>query len=108
MSLQDDYIRYETRRQFFSRGKNVLGWSALASLLGEAMTDKLMAVGNPAATAHKPLFPHFAPAGETGHLSAHGRRAVADGPVRLQAGHEATGTTRICPTACAAASGSRP
>ena len=55
MSLQDDYIRYETRRQFFSRGKNVLGWSALASLLGEAMTDKLMAVGSPSAAAHKPF-----------------------------------------------------
>ena len=45
MSLQDDFIRYETRRQFFSRGKNVLGWSALASLLGESMTDKLLAAG---------------------------------------------------------------
>jgi len=61
MSLHDEYIRYETRRQFFGRGKNVLGWSALASLLGEAMTDKLLAAGTPAAASHKPLFPHFAP-----------------------------------------------
>ena len=59
MSLQDDFIRYETRRQFFSRGKNVLGWSALASLLGESMTDKLLAAGAPG--VQKPLFPHFAP-----------------------------------------------
>lgn len=34
MNLFDDYLRYETRRQFFSRGKSVLGYAALASLLG--------------------------------------------------------------------------
>lgn len=30
-----NYVRYETRRQFFSRGKNVLGAAALASLLNQ-------------------------------------------------------------------------
>jgi hypothetical protein len=31
-----DYVRYETRRQFFSRGANAVGWAALAALLGES------------------------------------------------------------------------
>jgi hypothetical protein len=30
-----DYVRYETRRQFFSRGANAVGWAALASLVGQ-------------------------------------------------------------------------
>ena len=34
MSPFDDYVRYETRRQFFSRGANAVGWAALASLMG--------------------------------------------------------------------------
>jgi hypothetical protein len=37
MSLLDDYQRYETRRQFFARGKNALGYAALASLLGPTL-----------------------------------------------------------------------
>lgn len=59
MGLFEEYVRYETRRHFFARGKNVLGFAALASLLGEALTDKLLAAGSPA--PEKPLFPHFAP-----------------------------------------------
>lgn len=34
MSLFDQTIRLETRRQFFGRGRNALGFAALASLLG--------------------------------------------------------------------------
>ncbi|MBM3847093.1 MAG: DUF1501 domain-containing protein [Verrucomicrobia bacterium] len=34
MNVFEDYIRYETRRQFFSRGKNALGMAALSGLLG--------------------------------------------------------------------------
>ena len=34
MNLFDEYVRYETRRQFLSRGANAVGWAALASLLG--------------------------------------------------------------------------
>jgi hypothetical protein len=37
MSLLTDYHHYETRRQFFARGKNALGYAALASLLGPAL-----------------------------------------------------------------------
>src|ERR687885_820467 len=31
-----DYVRYETRRQFFARGMSAVGWAALAALLGSA------------------------------------------------------------------------
>lgn len=34
MSLFNEYVRNETRRQFFARGKNALGFAALASLMG--------------------------------------------------------------------------
>jgi hypothetical protein len=33
MSNFDDYVRYESRRQFLGRGVNAVGWAALASLL---------------------------------------------------------------------------
>src|SRR5262249_25184430 len=35
MNSFHDYVRYETRRQFFARGMNAVGWAALASLLGD-------------------------------------------------------------------------
>jgi hypothetical protein len=31
-----EWVKAETRRQFFSRGKNALGWAALASLMGQS------------------------------------------------------------------------
>ena len=37
MSLFDDFQRYETRRQFFARGKNALGYAALGSLFGSSL-----------------------------------------------------------------------
>ena len=37
MSLFNDYVRSESRRQFLGRGVNAVGWAALASLLGEGM-----------------------------------------------------------------------
>ena len=36
MSLLNDYLQSETRRQFFARGKNVVGAAALSSLLGNS------------------------------------------------------------------------
>src|SRR5215204_2062225 len=54
MSLFDEYARYETRRQFFARGRNVLGYAALGSLLGNSL--KLW--GEDSA---RPALPHFAP-----------------------------------------------
>jgi Protein of unknown function (DUF1501) len=55
MNFFNDYVRYETRRQFFARGKNVLGYAALSSLLGPA----LRLWGNEAAAGRVTL-PHFA------------------------------------------------
>ena len=37
MSLFQEFQTLETRRQFFARGKNVLGYAALGSLLGGTM-----------------------------------------------------------------------
>jgi hypothetical protein len=37
MTLLQEWNTYQTRRQLFARGKNVLGGAALASLLGESM-----------------------------------------------------------------------
>jgi hypothetical protein len=37
MSQFDEYRRLETRRQFFARGKNVLGYAALASIIGNPL-----------------------------------------------------------------------
>jgi hypothetical protein len=69
MSLFEEYVRYETRRQFFSRGSNAVGWAALASLLG---ADKLGLARTRAAGPDVPSrapgaeprpagLPHFAP-----------------------------------------------
>jgi hypothetical protein len=57
-----EYVRYETRRQFLSRGSNAVGWAAFAALLGrEALAPSATAAGieasptggrAPAATTH--------------------------------------------------------
>src|ERR1700674_3305177 len=62
-----DYVRYETRRQFLSRGSNAVSWAALAALLGrDGVTPSAMAQGGKAEglptggrTLAGPL--HFAP-----------------------------------------------
>ena len=57
----EDYIRYETRRQFLTRGKNALGTAALAALLGRAASVR--AADSELGTQHSGLniLPHFAP-----------------------------------------------
>ena len=57
MNPLTDYIRSETRRQFFARGKNALGYAALASLLG----PKLNLWGEDSSKLSSALLPHFAP-----------------------------------------------
>lgn len=57
MNPLTDYIRSETRRQFFARGKNALGYAALASLLG----PKLNLWGEDSSKLSGALLPHFAP-----------------------------------------------
>src|SRR5688500_9677533 len=55
MSFFQEYAQYETRRQFFARGKNALGYAALGSLLGSSLKllgDEINA---------KPAVPHFPP-----------------------------------------------
>src|SRR4026207_468518 len=50
-----DFQRLETRRQFFARGNNALGYAAVASLLGPAM--KLWGENAPHVSAALPHFP---------------------------------------------------
>jgi hypothetical protein len=56
MSPFEEYVRYETRRQFFSRGANAVGYAALASLLGAARGGDAQA-----AEATQAALTHFAP-----------------------------------------------
>src|SRR3954467_256922 len=60
MTPINDYIQYETRRQFFSRGKNALGAAALASLMGNRGLAA-SAVGEAAPSTASRSLPHFAP-----------------------------------------------
>ncbi|HWB09168.1 MAG TPA: DUF1501 domain-containing protein [Pirellulales bacterium] len=55
MSPIEEYVRYETRRQFFGRGANALGCAALASLGGNWLGRSASA-----GESHAPG-PHFAP-----------------------------------------------
>lgn len=43
MNMFNDFLQHQTRRDFFTRGKNLLGGAALTSLLGEAMTRQASA-----------------------------------------------------------------
>ena len=65
MSPFDEYNRSETRRQFFGRGSNAVGWAALASLLGDrragAAAPAGAATGQDAAAVAKHAMTHFAP-----------------------------------------------
>ena len=54
MNLLDDLQRCETRRQFFERGKNALGYAALASLLGPTMK-----LWSEESRTGLPTLPHF-------------------------------------------------
>ncbi len=61
MSLFEDYVRYETRRQFFRRGGNVLGAAALASLGGGAFGANAGPLPQLTRVGGLPGLPHFAP-----------------------------------------------
>src|SRR4051794_22743907 len=54
MNSFQDYIRYETRRQFFRHGGNVLGAAALASLIGQ---DKTARANEPSSASGRTHFP---------------------------------------------------
>jgi hypothetical protein len=60
--MHRDYVRYETRRQFFARGKNALGYAALTSLLGNTFRLWGEAGGDqPAPAGGARGLPHFPP-----------------------------------------------
>ncbi|WP_038169054.1 DUF1501 domain-containing protein [Verrucomicrobium sp. BvORR106] len=59
MSLLADHTLFETRRQFFARGKNALGYAALTSLLGEGLARQASASSSGGAAGG--MGPHFAP-----------------------------------------------
>ena len=54
MSLFDSFRTLQTRRNFFERGRNVMGYAALSSLLGEAFQQQALAS---AGKAPGPQFP---------------------------------------------------
>ncbi len=58
MSLFDEYVRYETRRQFLSQGANAVGWAAFASLLG---LDRRGSAAPAGGRGGLPGLAHFAP-----------------------------------------------
>ena len=86
-----DYIRYETRRQFLSRGSNAVSWAAFAVAPGHETAwlrrPRLVINGTETRPTLPDRGPHpggpasFRPQGQAGDLSAHGRRAAADGHV---------------------------
>ncbi|HCN28799.1 MAG TPA: sulfatase, partial [Verrucomicrobiales bacterium] len=53
MNTPQDWHTFETRRRFFARGRNVVGYAALTSLLGEALTGRANA-GHGQVTTHFP------------------------------------------------------
>ena len=62
MTPFEEYVRYETRRQFLTRGKNALGTAALASLMGSMSAhagnvERVGAKSDPS----KSVLPHFPP-----------------------------------------------
>ena len=61
MSLFDDYARYETRRQFFRRGGNAVGWASLAALLGREGLAPAAALAGKLDRDASAIKTHFAP-----------------------------------------------
>ena len=53
MSLFNEWQTLETRRRFFARGRNVVGYAALSSLLGETLLGRAQA-GSGQVTTHFP------------------------------------------------------
>ena len=64
--ILNEFLRYESRRQFLGRGVNAIGWAAFTSLLGDRFSKANAAQpGNPFADPKRigglPTLPHFAP-----------------------------------------------
>jgi len=54
MDLYNDYLRYESRRQFLGRGVNAVGWAALATLLGKESLANAQGEGQGHVPTHFP------------------------------------------------------
>ncbi|MCL4195168.1 MAG: DUF1501 domain-containing protein, partial [Thermoguttaceae bacterium] len=54
-----EWVRLETRRQFFSRGANAVGWAALASLMGQTGLGGLAAASTDSQSNVTPRRRHF-------------------------------------------------
>lgn len=55
MNPFEEFVRYETRRQFFGRGRNALGYASLATLMSQGLGRAIESGGGP-----RSLLPHFA------------------------------------------------
>ena len=60
MSLFEEWVRYETRRQFFSRGASAVGWAALGSLAGHRAIRRPDAAGRARRSRIWPISPRKA------------------------------------------------
>ena len=80
MNAIEEYLKLETRRQFFGKCAMGLGGAALASLLPIGVVNALeQQAGTP--VGGLPELPHFTPKAKRGHLLIYVRRALANGPV---------------------------
>src|SRR5579883_1739046 len=59
--LFKEYVRQETRRQFFKRGASFMGAAALGMLAPELLRAAEKSAGGAAGTRLGPVGPHFAP-----------------------------------------------
>ncbi len=63
--IVEEWVRQETRRQFLSRGMNVMGMAAMASLGGTALAEgaakPVIGKGATGLPFHGAMLPHFAP-----------------------------------------------
>src|SRR5687767_13101989 len=59
--LLQDYVRLETRRQFFKRGASFMGTAALAMLAPQLFAKDKKGAGSITAGRSSALGPHFAP-----------------------------------------------
>jgi hypothetical protein len=57
--LIQEFVRSETRRQFFGRGMNALGFAALSSLMGRSASSASAATPSASASPSHPLGSHF-------------------------------------------------
>ena len=96
--LLQDYVRYETRRQFFKRGASLMGTAALAMLAPNLLLadDKKTAAAKDAKSMLAAIGPHFPPtAKQVIYLHMVGDRRSWICLITNRS--SASGSTKICP-----------